>query len=112
MQALRTILWVALTILLVAFVAINWTPVRVNFWPLEQGYVYFDWPIGFVAIAFFILGLLPMWLVHRGHRWRTQRRIGVLENSVRAASVSTPSATPLPADDLSVERAPPTPPAL
>ncbi len=109
MQALRTILWIALTILLVAFVAINWTPVRVNFWPLEQGYVYFDWPIGFVAIAFFVLGLLPMWLVHRGHRWRTQRRIGALENSVRAASVSAPAAPVLANDPIPVEPPPPPP---
>ncbi len=103
MQILRTIVWIAVTIILVAFVAINWTPVRVNFWPLEQGYLYFDWPIGFVAIAFFLLGLLPTWLVHRAARWRLQRRIGTLENSVRAASVSTPAPPVLPADPIVVE---------
>jgi putative membrane protein len=107
MQALRTIVWVAVSIILVAFVAINWTPVRVNFWPLEQGYIFFDWPIGFVAIAFFLLGLLPMWLVHRTARWRFQRRIGTLENSVRAASVSTYVPAAAAGDALSPDPAPP-----
>ena len=93
MQALRTLGWVIITIVLVAFVAINWTPVRVNFWPLEQGYLYFDWPIGFVALAFFVLGLLPMWLVHRAFRWRTAKRLAAMENSLRAAAVTPSLAT-------------------
>jgi uncharacterized integral membrane protein len=100
MAVLRTIVWVLISILLVAFIAMNWTPVRVNIWPLEQGYLYFDWPIGFVALASFVLGMTPMWLLHRAHRWRSARRIAALENSVRAASVPVsvppPTATPAP----------------
>jgi uncharacterized integral membrane protein len=66
MQALRTIGWVILTIILVAFIAINWVTVPVNFWPLSDGtYLRFEWPVGFVALVFFLLGFLPMWLVNR-----------------------------------------------
>ncbi len=86
MQALRTIGWVILTIILVAFIAINWNTVAVNFWPLSDGtYLRFEWPVGFVALVFFLLGFVPMWLVNRAGRWRTSRRIASLENTLRAS---------------------------
>ncbi|MDL2353204.1 MAG: LapA family protein, partial [Pseudomonadota bacterium] len=91
MQAIRTITWVVVTIVLVGFVAINWTPVPINFWPLADGkYFGFTWPVGFIALLAFLLGMLPMWLLHKTAAWRLRRRIGTLENSVRAASVSLP----------------------
>lgn len=88
MQALRTIGWIAITVVLVAFIAINWTPTRVNIWPLEQGYLYFEWPVGVVALVAYFLGFLPIWLYHRTARWRYNRRISLLENSVRAAGTA------------------------
>ncbi len=103
MQIIRTVLWVLITAVLVAFIAMNWTKVPVNFWPLTDGnYLHFEWPVGVVALAFFLLGAVPMWLVHRAGRWRLQRRIHALENTVASSSpaVATPSeavpaATPL-----------------
>ncbi len=95
MQTIRTILWVLLAIVMVAFIAINWVAVPVNIWPFADGtYHHFNWPIGFVVLVSFLLGLVPMWLLHRGARWQFNRRIGTLENSVRAASVSVPVNTP------------------
>lgn len=92
MQIIRTLFWAILGIALTAFVAINWETVPVRFWPLSDGgYMRFDWPVGFIAIFFFLLGLLPMWLLHRGASWRFNRRISSLENSVKAATVSTPA---------------------
>ena len=91
MQAIRTIIWVLITIVAVGFVAINWTLVPINFWPVADGkYIGFTWPVGLIALMGFVLGLLPMWLLHKTAAWRLRRRIGTLENSVRAASVSTP----------------------
>ncbi len=91
MQAIRTVLWVLLAIVMVAFIAINWVAVPVNIWPVADGtYLHFNWPIGLVVLVSFLLGLVPMWLLHKGARWRFNRRIGTLENSVRAASVSVP----------------------
>lgn len=93
MQVIRTILWVAVTVILVAFIAMNWTRVPVNFWPLDNGnYVHFEWPVGVVALLFFLLGMFPVWLYLRAVRWRLNRRILSLENSVRASSM--PSALP------------------
>jgi len=94
MQALRTIILVAMTIVLVAFIAINWTTVPVNIWPLATGeYLHVEWPVGFIVLVAFILGMFPMWLLSRASKWRLNRRISTLENSVAAASVSAPIAT-------------------
>jgi putative membrane protein len=93
MQLIRTIVWVVITALLVGFIAINWNPAPVNFWPLSEGYLHFEWPVGFIALAFFLLGLVPMWLISLIGRWRYSRRINALENSVRAVTPPRPLAT-------------------
>lgn len=88
MQFIRTALWVMLAIALVAFIAINWTPVRVNVWPDSSdigGFIHVQWPVGLIVLVSFFAGLLPMWLLSKAGRWRLKRRIGMLENSVRAA---------------------------
>lgn len=99
MQVIRTIAWIVVTAILVAFVAMNWVKAPVNFWPLENGnYIHFDWPVGFVALLFFGLGMLPVWLYLRAVRWRLHRRIASLENSLRAnstASLTNPATMPV-----------------
>lgn len=86
MQIIRTLTWVTITAILVAFIAMNWEAAPVNIWPLEEGYLYFRWPVGVIALLFFLLGLLPMWALHRASHWRSQRRIASLENSLRATA--------------------------
>ena len=95
MNIIRTVVWVTITAILVAFVAMNWDKAPVNFWPIENGYLHFDWPVGFIALMFFGLGLLPMWLLHRASRWRLARKINTLESSLlQAAGMPTqPSST-------------------
>ncbi len=93
MQIVRTAVWIIITVILVAFIAMNWERAPVNIWPLELGYVHFDWPVGIIALVFFLLGLVPMWLLHRAGQWRMQRRISSLENSARAAAITPPLAT-------------------
>lgn len=98
MQVIRTVLWIAVTAILVAFIAMNWTKVPVNFWPLDNGnYVHFEWPVGIVALLFFLLGAVPAWLYLRAMRWRLNRRIGSLENSLRASSMPSDIPAPEPA---------------
>jgi uncharacterized integral membrane protein len=93
MQILRTVVWIIITIILVAFIAMNWERAPVNIWPLEAGYLHFEWPVGIIALVFFIIGLGPMWLLHRAGQWRLQRRISSLENTVRNAAIAPPLAT-------------------
>lgn len=93
MQLIRTLLLLAVTIALVAFIAINWQTVPLNLWPLQDGnYLHLEWPVGFIVIVSMALGFLPMWLLHKGARWQLKRRIGFLENSVKASSQTAPSA--------------------
>lgn len=95
MQMIRTLLLLLIAIALTAFVAINWDTVPVRFWPAGQGeYLKFDWPVGFVALFFFVLGMVPMWLIHKGAAWRLRRRIGSLENSLKANTVDPAPAFP------------------
>lgn len=94
MQIMRTVVWIVVTAILVAFIAMNWDRAPVNIWPLETGYLHFEWPVGVIALVFFLLGLAPMWLLHRAGQWRMQRRITSLENSVRAAAMPLATAVP------------------
>ncbi|MCB2075599.1 MAG: LapA family protein [Novosphingobium sp.] len=93
MQIARTVVWIVITAILVSFIAMNWERAPVNFWPLEDSYLRFEWPVGVIALLFFLLGLVPMWLLHRAGRWRLNRRISALENSVRATAAAAPVAS-------------------
>ena len=86
MQIIRTIVWVILLIALLLFSINNWQDVEVKIW---EGLI-LQTKLPALVVVSFLLGLLPMWLLHKGARWRFNRRIGTLENSVRAASVSVP----------------------
>ncbi len=92
MQLIRTLALVLLAIVLSAFVAMNWESAPVRFWPLGNGdFLRFDWPVGFTALFFFALGLVPMWLFAKAGRWRLMRRITALENNLRACAADAPS---------------------
>ena len=93
MQIIRTVTWIVITALLVAFMAMNWHRAPINIWPLDTGYLYFEWPVGIIALLFFALGLVPMWLLHKAGHWRLNRRIHALENSVKANTAAPPIAT-------------------
>jgi Protein of unknown function (DUF1049). len=101
MQIIRTVVWIAVTAILVAFIAMNWTKVPVNFWPLDNGnYIHFEWPVGVIALVFFLLGMAPVWLYLRAVRWSMGRRIASLENSLRASSMPSVNARPDDADPV------------
>ncbi len=108
MQVIRTIIWMALAVIVSLFVWMNWTKADLRIWPLDKGYLVLPWPIGFIALVSFVFGFIPPWLLGRGAKWRLNRRIASLENSLRAATVSTPVAT---TTQLEAAAPPATPPA-
>jgi len=109
MQLIRTLILLIVTIVLVAFVAINWQTVPLNLWPLQDGnYLHLEWPVGVIVLVSMVLGFVPMWLIHKGARWRLNRRISFLENSVKSASQSNPAAI---ATSTQLDAAQPEPPA-
>lgn len=87
MQLIRTIVWVLLIVALLLFSFNNWQSVEVKIW---EGLI-LETRLPALVVISFLLGLLPMWLLHKGASWRWNRRINALENSVKAATVSTPA---------------------
>lgn len=96
MNVVRTAIWMILTAMVVGFVVLNWgEPQPVRIWPGGEDNFVVDWPVGVMALVFFVSGFLPMWLYHRGVKWSLNRRIAALENAARLnAVVATPPAAP------------------
>lgn len=92
MQVMRTVVWVLLLAALLVFSAFNWRPVEITIW---QGLV-LETKIPALVVVSFLLGLLPMWLLHQGSKWRLNRRISSLETAHRTAVANTAAAPPPP----------------
>ena len=90
MKIVRTIVWVLLLVALLIFSVNNWNPVEVKIW---EGLV-LETKIPALVVIAFLIGLVPMWLLHRASRWNNERRIASLENAARAAAMAP--ATPAP----------------
>ncbi|MEL7190296.1 MAG: LapA family protein [Pseudomonadota bacterium] len=88
MQIVRTIIWILVTVFVAVFVLINYgEPQRVKIWPSADP-VGFDWPVGVIALVFWLLGVVPFWLYHRGVKWSLNRRIRSLESSIKSNALS------------------------
>ena len=115
MQIVRTIVWVLLLVVLLIFSINNWSPVEVKIW---EGLV-LETKIPALVVISVLLGLVPMWLMHRVSQWYYNRRIGSLENAAARAAAMTPPPTPAPEplpeeprteeSALAPEKEPPTP---
>ena len=94
MQIVRTILWVLLLVGVLAFSFGNWDKqIDVRIWP---GIVW-DTRVPALVIVSFLLGLVPMWLYHRGVHWRLSRRISGLEAATtKLAAPRADTTTPTP----------------
>jgi hypothetical protein len=95
MHIIRTIVWVLLLVAFVIFSMANWEPgITVRIW---QNLVV-ETKLPAVVIVAFLIGLVPMWLVHRATRWTLQRRVNALENAARTAAMAPPPPPPSPAE--------------
>ena len=103
MKIVRTVVWVLLLVALLVFSALNWKPVEVKVW---EGLIV-ETKIPALVVIAFLIGLVPMWLVHRASRWNYDRRIVSLENAARASAMAhpAPAAAPLP-EEARAELAP------
>ena len=89
MKIVRTIVWVLLLVALLIFSAFNWKPVEVKIW---EGLLV-ETKIPALVVIAFLVGLVPMWMLHRASRWNYDRRIASLENAARASAMA-PAAPP------------------
>ena len=113
MKIVRTIVWVLLLVALLIFSVNNWSPVEVKIW---EGLV-LETKIPALVVIAFLIGLVPMWMLHRASRWNNERRIASLESAARASAMAPAAApapvhAPLPEEprtDLSPDETKPTP---
>ena len=106
MQIVRTFVWVLIFVGLLLFSWFNWTAVEVTIW--ENLLV--ETKVPALVIVSFLLGLLPMWIYHRGVRWTLTRKIASLENAART-HIAAPPARPEDRPDGPATPAPATAPA-
>src|SRR5690349_6858967 len=98
MKIVRTVVWVLLLIALLIFSVNNWNPIEVKIW---EGLV-LETKIPALVVIAFLIGMVPMWLLHRATRWNFDRRVASLESAARASAMM-PAATPPPAPVVTTE---------
>jgi uncharacterized integral membrane protein len=87
MQFLKTLFWVALAVVLVLFASVNWNAVTVKLW----GGLEADIKLPILILGSFLLGFLPMLVVHRARVWGLKRRLDAHE---RGPVIQTATAVP------------------
>ncbi len=102
MQIVRTIVWVLLLFSLLAFSFFNWKPVEVQIW----SNIVLETKLPALVVIAFLLGLVPMWLIHRTNKWRLTRRVSALEAATTRLSTPAPAASA----ETAVPAAPTAPP--
>lgn len=90
MQFLKTLLWVAVAVVLVLFAKGNWHPVTLRLW----GGLEADVKLPILLLAVFLLGFLPMLILHRARMWSLRRRIEAHERQL--AVLHSPTVNPEP----------------
>lgn len=114
MGILRTIIWVFLTAILVAFSAMNWAPVDVAIWPSSSvpgKELIWSTKLPAVILISFAIGFVPPWLALRAARWSLKRRLDASERQaadlralanrpVEPVAVVTPAPTLTPVNDI------------
>lgn len=100
MQFLRTLFWVLLAGVAVAFAFNNWTTVPLRLW----GGLIADVNLPLLLVAAFLGGFMPMYLAMQATRWRWRQRVSGLERTI--ADLTRP-APPLPPAQPTSATAPP-----
>jgi uncharacterized integral membrane protein len=89
MQFLKTLFWIALTVVLVLFAKANWNAVTLKLW----GGLEADVKLPVLVLFAFLLGFLPTFIIYRARLWTLRRR---LEPAERQVSVAPAPAVPAP----------------
>ena len=89
MQFLKTLFWIALTVVLVLFAKANWNAVTLKLW----GGLEADVKLPVLVLFAFLLGFLPTFILDRTRLWGLKRR---LEPGERHVAAVPPPAAPTP----------------
>ena len=99
MQFLKTLFWIALTVVLVLFAKANWNAVTLKLW----GGLEADVKLPVLVLAAFLLGFLPTFIVYRARLWSVRRRLEPAERQVSFAP-ARPTPVPVAVDNGEGER--------
>jgi len=86
MQFLKTLFWIALTVVLVLFAKANWNAVTLKLW----GGLEADVKLPVLVLAAFLLGFVPTLIVYRARLWSLKRRLEPAERKVSVAAAPAP----------------------
>ncbi len=99
MQFLKTLFWIALTVVLVLFAKANWNAVTLKLW----GGLEADVKLPILVLAAFLLGFLPTLIVYRARLWSLTRRLEPTQRQVSVAP-QRPAPAPVAVDNGEGER--------
>lgn len=102
MQFLKTIFWVLVAVAAMLFAFNNWTDTEIALWNNKVWVTKLPVPIFFA----FLLGLVPMLLLHRTTRWSLKRKINTMEKALADASTISPTPAPVSTGALPPNAAP------
>ena len=89
MQFLKILFWALLAFLAAIFTIGNWTTVPIKLW----GGLIAEVNLPLLLLVVFLLGLVPMLLIHHAVRWRLRQRLATAQNAletVRGPSLVKP----------------------
>ena len=90
MQFLKTLFWVLLAVFIALFASRNWSDATLNLW----GDIQVDIKLPVLMAVMFLLGFLPVFLLHRTRLWTLKRRLAVeqRQQAIAAQSAQTDDA--------------------
>ena len=93
MAFLRTLFWIAVTVIIVVFSVRNWVPVPVNLF----GDTVVETKLPMLLLIGFLIGFVPLYGWHRAMKWRHDRKLSAIERGPVAPSSppAPPAAAPL-----------------
>ncbi|HEX8064273.1 MAG TPA: hypothetical protein VF535_13790 [Allosphingosinicella sp.] len=101
MQFLKTLFWIALTVVLVLFAKANWNAVTLKLW----GGLEADVKLPVLVLAAFLVGFLPTFIIYRARLWSLRRRLEPAERQVSVAPARpAPAPAPVAVDNGEGER--------
>ena len=87
MQFLKTLFWVLLAVFIALFASRNWSDATLNLW----GDIQVDIKLPVLMAVMFLLGFLPVFLLHRTRLWTMKRRLEAEQRQQAIAAQSAPS---------------------
>jgi uncharacterized integral membrane protein len=89
MAFLRTLFWIAITVIVVVFSVRNWVPVTISLFGDMQA----DVKLPVLLLIAFLIGFGPLYIWHRVIRWRDSRRLSAIERASPVVAPPPPGAT-------------------